>query len=110
MVGAHALEGRLLGHAGLDRAREGANVWFALPPDPNGALARDLVARLPADGGGVLVEVEREIPAGPNGDALVLLREWTPSALAQELEPRFTSLARRAEGEAFAPVRAAFAG
>ena len=30
--------------------------------------------------------------------------------LAQELEPRFTSLARRADGEAFAPVRAAFAG
>ena len=33
----------------LDRVREGANVWFALPPGDQGALARDLVARLPAD-------------------------------------------------------------
>ena len=31
----------------LDRVREGANVWFALPHGPPGALARDLVARLP---------------------------------------------------------------
>jgi ArsR family transcriptional regulator len=31
----------------LDRGREGANVWFALPPGEAGALARDLVARLP---------------------------------------------------------------
>ena len=33
----------------LDRVREGANVWFALPPGDDGALARELVARLPAD-------------------------------------------------------------
>lgn len=33
----------------LDRVREGANVWFALPTDHNGALARDLIARLPPD-------------------------------------------------------------
>jgi ArsR family transcriptional regulator len=33
----------------LDRVREGANVWFALPPGDTGALARDLVARLPPD-------------------------------------------------------------
>lgn len=32
----------------LDRVREGANVWFALPTGEEGALARDLVARLPA--------------------------------------------------------------
>jgi ArsR family transcriptional regulator len=31
----------------LDRVREGANVWFALPPGDDGALARDLVTRLP---------------------------------------------------------------
>ena len=31
----------------LDRGREGANVWFALPPGEPGALSRDLVARLP---------------------------------------------------------------
>jgi ubiquinone/menaquinone biosynthesis C-methylase UbiE len=33
----------------LDRVREGANVWFAQPQGEAGALARDLVARLPAD-------------------------------------------------------------
>ncbi len=33
----------------LDRVREGANVWFALPQGEDGALARDLIARLPAD-------------------------------------------------------------
>jgi ubiquinone/menaquinone biosynthesis C-methylase UbiE len=33
----------------LDRVREGANVWFALPQGDDGALPRELVARLPAD-------------------------------------------------------------
>jgi ArsR family transcriptional regulator len=33
----------------LDRVREGANVWFALPQGEPGALARDLIARLPSD-------------------------------------------------------------
>jgi SAM-dependent methyltransferase len=33
----------------LDRVREGANVWFALPQGDEGTLARDLIARLPAD-------------------------------------------------------------
>src|SRR4029079_5263212 len=33
----------------LDRVREGANVWFALPHGEEGALARDLIARLPTD-------------------------------------------------------------
>jgi SAM-dependent methyltransferase len=31
----------------LDRVREGANVWFALPSGEDGALARELIARLP---------------------------------------------------------------
>lgn len=33
----------------LDRVREGANVWFALPTGDDGALARELIARLPQD-------------------------------------------------------------
>jgi ArsR family transcriptional regulator len=33
----------------LERVREGANVWFALPPGSQGALARELLARLPDD-------------------------------------------------------------
>ena len=41
---------KLLCESGLlDRVREGANVWFALPAGAEGGLARDLVARLPAD-------------------------------------------------------------
>ena len=39
---------RLLVEAGvMERVREGANVWFTLPP--NSSLARDMVARLPSD-------------------------------------------------------------
>src|ERR1700741_1358307 len=33
----------------LARVREGANVWFALPTGEDGALPRELVARLPAN-------------------------------------------------------------
>ena len=43
---------RLLGDAGLlERVREGANVWFALPPEESdaGALVRTILARLPED-------------------------------------------------------------
>ena len=43
---------RLLGEAGLlQREREGANVWFALPPpeQPGGSLARAVLERLPED-------------------------------------------------------------
>ena len=41
---------RLLCEAGLlARVREGANVWFTLPPGEHGALARELLARLPED-------------------------------------------------------------
>ena len=41
----------------LDRTREGANVWFALPTGDDGALARELVARLPA--GDPVLEADR---------------------------------------------------
>jgi ArsR family transcriptional regulator len=41
---------KLLCEAGLlERLREGANVWFAVPADATGALVRDLLARLPPD-------------------------------------------------------------
>jgi len=43
---------RLLGEAGLlERVREGANVWFTLPPEDgaSGSLARAVLARLPDD-------------------------------------------------------------
>jgi len=41
---------KLLCEAGLlERLREGANVWFAVPADALGALVRDLLARMPAD-------------------------------------------------------------
>lgn len=41
---------KLLCESGLlERVREGANAWFALPTGPDGNLARELVARLPTD-------------------------------------------------------------
>jgi ubiquinone/menaquinone biosynthesis C-methylase UbiE/DNA-binding transcriptional ArsR family regulator len=41
---------KLLGDAGLlERVREGSQVWFTLPGDAQGALVRDLLARLPED-------------------------------------------------------------
>ena len=41
---------KLLCEAGLlERVREGANVWFALPQGDEGGLARALLARLPED-------------------------------------------------------------
>ena len=41
---------KLLCEAGLlERVREGANVWFALPPGPEGSLVRSLIAHLPED-------------------------------------------------------------
>jgi ubiquinone/menaquinone biosynthesis C-methylase UbiE len=41
---------RLLCEAGLlERVREGSNVWFAVPAHEAGALARELIARLPAE-------------------------------------------------------------
>ena len=45
----------------LDREREGANVWFALPHGEAGALARDLVARLPEDD--PILEADRRLAA-----------------------------------------------
>jgi SAM-dependent methyltransferase len=41
----------------LDRLREGANVWFALPHGDDGALARELIARLPS--GDAILESDR---------------------------------------------------
>jgi ArsR family transcriptional regulator len=41
---------KLLCEAGLlERGREGANVWFAVPPGEAGSLTRGLLERLPAD-------------------------------------------------------------
>ncbi|HET8996538.1 MAG TPA: metalloregulator ArsR/SmtB family transcription factor [Acetobacteraceae bacterium] len=41
---------KLLCESGLlERVREGANVWFTLPPNEEGSLARELTARLPPD-------------------------------------------------------------
>src|SRR5450631_2295605 len=50
---------RLLGEAGLlQRVREGANVWFALPADsmPGGPLARAVLAQLPEEDAGLLAD------------------------------------------------------
>jgi ArsR family transcriptional regulator len=49
---------KLLCEAGLlERLREGANVWFAVPADGPGALVRDLLARVPP--GDATLETDR---------------------------------------------------
>lgn len=49
---------KLLCESGLlERVREGANAWVALPTGTDGSLARELVARLPADD--VILEADR---------------------------------------------------
>ncbi len=57
----------------LDRVREGANVWFALPPGAAGALARDLVGRLP--------DADPVLEAARRGAARVLAE---PARIASE--------------------------
>jgi ubiquinone/menaquinone biosynthesis C-methylase UbiE len=53
---------KLLGDCGLlERVREGANVWFTLPQGEAGALARDLIARLPNDD--AILESDRRLAA-----------------------------------------------
>lgn len=86
----------------LDGLEDAAPARFA-------AIAASL-ARLPGEGGGRILELERELPAGPGGDALTVLRDLAPASLAAELAPRLADLARRAAPGALDAVSAAFAG
>jgi ArsR family transcriptional regulator len=53
---------KLLCEAGLlERQREGANVWFAVPADPLGALGRELLARIPVED--PVLEADRRLAA-----------------------------------------------
>ena len=63
------------------------------------AIAASL-ARLPADGRGRVLEVRRELPCGPDGDALEVTRAWDPAELGEQLAERLSSLARRADDTA----------
>lgn len=66
------------------------------------------LARLPLEGEGRVLEVEREWPVGPSGEALTVVREWSAEALGRELSDRLEGLERRAEAGAMAPVSVAF--
>ena len=59
------------------------------------AVAASL-ARLPADGGGRVLELERELPTQAASDAFSISREWPAAELGERLRARFASLARRA--------------
>jgi len=74
------------------------------------AAIADSLARLPADGGGRVLELERELPARSDaGEALTVTREWTAHELTLELGERLASLERRAGTPgALASVRAAW--
>ena len=70
-------------------------------PSTFAALAGSL-ANLAADGGGRVLELERELPspqgpaAGGRGEAVTILREWSTRELGERLAPRWHDLARRA--------------
>ncbi|MEQ1833765.1 MAG: hypothetical protein ABL977_11975, partial [Candidatus Eisenbacteria bacterium] len=66
------------------------------------------LARLPADGAGRVLELERAFPAPPEGEGFAVRREWPAVALGSSLTERFMSLARRAEPGAFDAVLAAW--
>jgi len=72
------------------------------------AIAASL-ARIPADGEGRVLELERELPAGTGGAAATVVSEWSVAETAAQLRERFESLARRAENpQAMAPALAAW--
>ncbi|HXJ70547.1 MAG TPA: hypothetical protein VNM39_16705, partial [Verrucomicrobiae bacterium] len=51
---------------------------------------------LAADGGGRVLELERELPTPASGEAVTILREWSTRELGERLAPRWHDLARRA--------------
>ena len=59
------------------------------------AIAGSL-ARLASEGGGRVMELEHELPAGADGDQVTILGEWSVSELGETLAPRWRDLARRA--------------
>jgi hypothetical protein len=66
------------------------------------------LARLPQEGDGVILDLERELPAGKAGEALTVLREWSAASMGEALAEQFAGLERRAEPGAMAAVSAAF--
>jgi hypothetical protein len=72
------------------------------------ALSASL-ANLPVAGRGRVLEIERELPSGADGDALTVRRAWDPAELGELLAERFRSLARRSgDPAAFEAVLAAW--
>jgi hypothetical protein len=67
------------------------------------------LADLPVAGRGRVLELERELPSGADGDALTVRRAWDPAELGELLAERFRSLARRSsDAAAFEAVLAAW--
>jgi hypothetical protein len=72
------------------------------------AVAASL-ARRPADGGGRVLEIERELPVAGAAEVLTVTRERTAAQVGEQLAERFRSLARRAaDPAAFDAVLAAW--
>ena len=73
-------------------------------PSTFAALAGSL-AKLAADGGGRVLELERELPAPASGESVTIVQEWSTRDLGERLSPRWRDLARRAGApEAMAAV------
>ena len=65
--------------------------------DPAGfAAVASSLASLPAQGGGRVLDVERELPAAGEADTLTVLCDWSAREAGERLAPRIRDLARRA--------------
>jgi hypothetical protein len=56
------------------------------------------LARLAEEGGGRVLELERELPTPAGGESITILRAWSTRELAERLAPRWHDLERRAGG------------
>lgn len=60
------------------------------------AVLAGSLARLATEGGGRVLELERELPAPEHGEAVTIVREWGTRELGERLAPRWRDVARRA--------------
>jgi hypothetical protein len=68
----------------------------------------ETLARLPGEGGGQVLALEREFPAGEGGESLAVLADHEVAWHAERLTDALRALAARAGGECGAALLAAW--
>lgn len=83
--------------------------WMTVAAEgDDAALIAGTLARLPVEGGGQVLALEREFPAGEGGEALSVLSDHEVSWHAQRLADALRALAARAGGESGAALLSAW--